>query len=224
MWPCWVLRSGPPFPGSYELRADKPTFVGCVSLLPISKMTEETLRGWGFAKDKRESPSSRCLLCLETTVGQRGSQNVPCISSAAVLTAGLNCLGQKGGISAPISLPGLLLARTSCLFLSSDSKTSLPKARTPSQICLTPKPAVQSLLLQTTTYRKPTDFLPGTALPAQDCALLARAPSWTHLLSPFQTHSRYTQSSRSGDFPGGSVAKTPCSQGRRPVFNPWSGN
>ena len=97
-------------------------------------------------------------------MGQRGSQNVPCISSAAVLTAGLNCLGQKGGISAPISLPWLLLARTSRLFLSSDSKTSLPKARTPSQICLTPKPAVHSLLLQTTTYRKPTDFLPAYRL------------------------------------------------------------
>ena len=28
----------------------------------------------------------------------------------------------------------------------------------------------------------------------------------------------------SGDFPGGPVAKTPCSQCRRPRFNPWSGN
>ena len=27
-----------------------------------------------------------------------------------------------------------------------------------------------------------------------------------------------------GDFPGGPVAKSPCSQGRRPGFNPWSGN
>ena len=28
----------------------------------------------------------------------------------------------------------------------------------------------------------------------------------------------------SGDFPGGPVAKIPGSQGRRPRFNPWSGN
>ena len=27
-----------------------------------------------------------------------------------------------------------------------------------------------------------------------------------------------------GDFPGGPVAKTPCSQYRGPGFNPWSGN
>ena len=27
-----------------------------------------------------------------------------------------------------------------------------------------------------------------------------------------------------GDFPGGAVAKTPCSQGRGPGFNPWSEN
>ena len=27
-----------------------------------------------------------------------------------------------------------------------------------------------------------------------------------------------------GDSPGGPVAKSPCSQGRRPGFNPWSGN
>ena len=26
------------------------------------------------------------------------------------------------------------------------------------------------------------------------------------------------------DFPGGPVAKTPCSQCREPRFNPWSGN
>ena len=27
-----------------------------------------------------------------------------------------------------------------------------------------------------------------------------------------------------GDFPGGPVAKTSCSQCREPRFNPWSGN
>ena len=27
-----------------------------------------------------------------------------------------------------------------------------------------------------------------------------------------------------GDFPGGPVAKTPCSQRRGPGFDPWSGN
>ena len=29
---------------------------------------------------------------------------------------------------------------------------------------------------------------------------------------------------RSGDFPGGPVAKTPCSQCWGPGFSPWSGN
>ena len=28
----------------------------------------------------------------------------------------------------------------------------------------------------------------------------------------------------SGDFPGGTADKTPCSQCRGPGFNPWSGN
>ena len=28
----------------------------------------------------------------------------------------------------------------------------------------------------------------------------------------------------SGDFPGGVVAETPCSQCRGPGFDPWSGN
>ena len=28
----------------------------------------------------------------------------------------------------------------------------------------------------------------------------------------------------SGDFPGGPVGKTPCSQCRGPGFDPWSGN
>ena len=36
-----------------------------------------------------------------------------------------------------------------------------------------------------------------------------------------QTH-RYREQTR--DFPGGPVAKTPCSQWRGPRFNPWSGN
>ena len=29
---------------------------------------------------------------------------------------------------------------------------------------------------------------------------------------------------QSGDLPGGTVVKTPCSQGRGPGFDPWSGN
>ena len=30
--------------------------------------------------------------------------------------------------------------------------------------------------------------------------------------------------SGTGDFPGGTVVKTPRSQGRGPEFDPWSGN
>ena len=33
-----------------------------------------------------------------------------------------------------------------------------------------------------------------------------------------------SRESGEGDFPGGPVAKTPCSQCRGPGFDPWSGN
>ena len=36
--------------------------------------------------------------------------------------------------------------------------------------------------------------------------------------------SEVLSSAMSRDFPGGPVAKTSCSQCRRPGFNPWSGN
>ena len=43
-------------------------------------------------------------------------------------------LGTEGWHLCSVSLPGLLSAWTSYLFLSSDSERSLPKARTPSQL------------------------------------------------------------------------------------------
>ena len=117
-------------------------------------MTEETLRGWGFAKDKRESPSSRCLLCLETTVGQRGSQNVPCISSAAVLTAGLNCLGQKGG--------SLLLSP--CLGCSWHGHHACSLAQIQKRVCPKPGPQARSAWLQSLpcTPAASNNYLPKT--------------------------------------------------------------
>lgn len=44
----------------------------------------------------RDKVRLRCLLCLETTVGQRFSKYFACISSAAVLTAGVKLLGTEG--------------------------------------------------------------------------------------------------------------------------------
>ena len=40
----------------------------------------------------------------------------------------------------------------------------------------------------------------------------------------YQKQTNNSMKKWAGDFPGGSVTKTPCSQGRGPEFNPWSGN
>ena len=48
------------------------------------------------------------------------------------------------------------------------------------------------------------------------------ACSWSLLLLLLLT--REGSITTVGDFPGGPVAKTPCSQCRAPRFKPWSGN
>ena len=51
---------------------------------------------------------------------------------------------------------------------------------------------------------------------------------WIHVESLGQCSSepdpRIDLKNNLGDFPGGPVTKTPCSQRRRPGFEPWSGN
>ena len=53
-------------------------------------------------------------------------------------------------------------------------------------------------------------------------------PQFPHLKSrkmmPCMGSIRLQQESTFRDFPGGPVAKTLCSRGRGPGFNPWSGN
>ena len=52
----------------------------------------------------------------------------------------------------------------------------------------------------------------------------------TYLYEKIQNHQNLERSPEvhqkimDGDFPGGPVAKTPCSQCRGPGFDPWSGN